>query len=62
MIRALQMRVNSRTERYSRLLADADDPVGLAEDAELRESLTKLGERQQRVQEVTRDIVVGKNR
>ncbi|HEU0069070.1 MAG TPA: hypothetical protein VFQ26_07425, partial [Nitrospiraceae bacterium] len=61
MIRALQMRVNTRTERYSRLLADADDPVGLAEDEELRESLIKLGERQQRVQEVTRDIVVGKN-
>lgn len=61
MIRALQMRVNTRTQRFSRLLADENDPVGQTDDAELRESLLKLGERQERIHEVTRDIVLGKN-
>jgi hypothetical protein len=61
MIRALQMRVNTRTTRYSRLLEDSDDPVGQAEDEDLRQSLGKLGERQERIQRVTYDIVLGKN-
>ncbi len=61
MIRALQMRVNTRTTHYSRLLQDADDLIGQAEDQELRESLRKLSGRQERIHEVTRDIVLGKN-
>lgn len=62
MIRALQMRVNTRTQRYAELLKNPNDPIGQAENDELRESLTKLAEKQQRVFEVTRDIVLGKNR
>ena len=62
MIRALQMRVNTRTQRYSLLLEDSEDSVGQTDDDELRESLEKLGDRQERIQEVTHDIVLGKNR
>jgi hypothetical protein len=62
MIRSLQMRVNTRTNRYSRLLDDADDPVGQATDEELVEALGKLADRQERIYEITRDIVLGKNR
>ena len=62
MIRALQMRVNTRTKRYAGLLTNSDDVVGQADDEELREALVKLGVRQDRIHEVTRDIVVGKNK
>lgn len=62
MIRALQMRVNTRTQKLARLLKNMEDPVGQAEDEELRQALAKLAEKQQRIHEVTRDIVLGKNR
>lgn len=61
MVRSLQMRVNGRTQRYARLLDDIDDPVGRANDADLRQSLLKLAEMEQRVFEITRNIVLGKN-
>ena len=62
MIRALQMRVNKRTQDYAKLLQDGEDPVGQARDEELQRALEKLAEKEQRIVEVTRDIVVGKNR
>lgn len=62
MIRALQMRVNTRTQRYARLLDDIEDPVGQATDSDLREALTKLAERQETIYRLTRDIVLGKNK
>jgi hypothetical protein len=62
MIRALQMRVNMRTQRYARLLDDIEDPVGQATDRDLREALTKLAERQETIYRLTRDIVLGKNK
>ncbi|MFT7639483.1 MAG: hypothetical protein ACI9G1_001219, partial [Pirellulaceae bacterium] len=62
MIRALQMRVNTRTVRYARLLDNEDDPVGQAADDELKSAITRLGDRQERVQRITRDIVLGKNK
>jgi hypothetical protein len=55
MIRALQMRINARTERYSKLI-DGEQ----AENAELIEALKRLAERQQRVYRVTRDLSSGK--
>lgn len=56
MIRALQMRVNTRTTRYSRMVEgeQADSP-------ELVEALRRLAERQQRIYRVTRDLELGKN-
>ena len=62
MIRALQMRVNKRTDRYSKMIADADDPVGQATDPEIIESLEQLAEREARIQSITSDIVAGKTR
>ncbi len=59
MIRALQMQVNSRTQRYSKLLTDGTEQ---ATEPELVEALKRLGEREERVYKTTRDIVVGKNR
>jgi hypothetical protein len=56
MIRALQMRVNRRTERYAKLVqgeqADKDDVF---------DALQRLAEQQKRVQKVTRDLEMGKN-
>jgi hypothetical protein len=62
MIRALQMRVNTRTQRYARLLENGEDPVGQATNQDLREALAKLAERQETIYRLTRDIVLGKNR
>lgn len=62
MIRALQMRVNQRTERYAALLDDTDDPVGQAVTDDLRQALGALSARQASIQQITRDIVLGKNR
>lgn len=62
MIRALQMRVNTRTQRYARLLDNVDDPVGQATVPELQDAIKKLAEKEQRIYEITRDVVLGKNR
>jgi hypothetical protein len=59
MIRALQMRVNTRTERYSKLLQDGTER---AETPDLVEAVQRLSEREQRIYKTTRDIVVGKNK
>ncbi|MCA9267866.1 MAG: hypothetical protein KDA41_05320 [Planctomycetales bacterium] len=62
MIRSLQERVNGRTSRYSRLLENPDDRIGQATESELQDAISKLGEREQECQRITRDIVLGKNR
>ncbi len=56
MIRALQMRVNQRTERYSKLIEGEQ-----AENPEIVERLQQLAERQLRVYRVTRDLHLGRN-
>ena len=57
MIRALQMRVNRRTDRYSKLIEGEQ-----AERAELIEALQRLAKREQRIHRVTRDLESGRNR
>ncbi len=57
MIRALQMRVNLRTQRYAEMTKTEQ-----AETRELLDALKRLSEREQRIHKVTRDIVVGRNR
>ncbi len=57
MIRALQMRVNTRTARYSKLLGDREQ----AEHPDLIEALKRLAERQRRISKITRDLEMGKN-
>lgn len=56
MIRALQMRVNTRTARYAKLI-DGEQ----AKEAELVQSIQQLAERQQRIHRITRDLLTGKN-
>jgi len=62
MIRSLQMRVNKRTQRFAQLLKHIDDPVGQFFGEDLLRQLQRLSETQLRIQRVTHDIVVGKNR
>jgi hypothetical protein len=62
MIRALQMRVNTRTNRFSKMLTDAENPVGQATDDDLLDDLRELSDRQKRIYNVTSDIVLGKNK
>jgi hypothetical protein len=57
MIRALQVRVNGRTERYSKLVEGEQ-----AAAPELIEALKRLAENQQRIYKITRDLELGKNR
>ena len=57
MIRALQMRINTRTQRYSKLIEGEQ-----AEQVELIDALQRLAEREQRIHRVTRDLELGKNK
>ncbi len=59
MIRALQMRVNTRTQRYHKLLKDPQQEQ--ADKPDLIEALDRLGDREERIKKIARDIVVGKN-
>ncbi len=56
MIRALQMRVNNRTERYSKMIEGEQ-----AENAELVDALKRLADREKKIHRVTRDLQMGKN-
>ncbi len=56
MIRSLQLRVNTRTERYGKLISGRH-----AETPELVEALIRLAERQQRVYQITTDLEAGRN-
>jgi hypothetical protein len=57
MIRALQLRVNNRTDRYSKLIGGEQ-----AENAEVLEALHLLAERQKQIHQITRDLERGMNR
>jgi hypothetical protein len=57
MLRSLQVRVNARTDRFSRLLdAGAEQAV----EAELVAALGRLAERQRAIEQAARDIVAGR--
>ncbi len=57
MIRTLQMRINTRTKRFSQLLADG---VEQAEEPELADAIRRLAERQVKVERAARDIATGR--
>jgi hypothetical protein len=57
MIRSLQMRVNSRTKRFSKLLVDGAEQ---AEEPELLDALERLAERQRKIERAAHDIVTGR--
>ena len=56
MLRSLQLRVNTRTQRLSRLVDAAEEQPG---EPELRAVLGRLAERQRAIERATRDIVGG---
>jgi hypothetical protein len=56
MIRALQMRINRRTQRYAEMIDGS-----IAGEPEMIEALRRLAERQERVFKATRDLHLGKN-
>ena len=58
MLRSLQLRVNARTKRYAQLVSG---PVGQADEADLLDALKRLAEREARIYQATRDIVLEKN-
>jgi hypothetical protein len=57
MIRAMQMRVNRRTQAYAKLVEGEQ-----ASDPGLLEALRRLAERQAKIHQITRDLEMGKNR
>jgi hypothetical protein len=62
LIRTLQLRVNKRTQSLSEMLQDPNDAVGQAGADDILGQLRGLAERQASIKQVTRDIVVGKNK
>jgi hypothetical protein len=56
MIRALQMRINQRTQRFGEMIEGEQ-----AETADLLEALRQLAERQERVYKATADLEQGRN-
>ncbi len=60
LVRTLQVRINNRTNTLSKMLEDPTDPTGQAAEQDLTEQLQSLAQRQSSIQQVTRDIVVGK--
>ena len=61
LIRGLQKQILGRHQRYANLLVNPEDKVGHSDDPDVRNALEKLSERQHRLQQITHDIVVGKN-
>ncbi len=62
LIKTLQLRINKRTQTLSEVLKDPTDVVGQAEAADIQGQLRELAERQASIKQVTRDIVIGKNK
>ena len=56
MIRALQMRVNTRTARFTKMIEGEQ-----AENEELVEAIRRLAEREQRIHRAARELQMGKN-
>jgi len=57
MIRALQMRVNRRTGQYQKIIEVKESTA-----TELLPKIQRLAERQDRIENIARDIVLGKNK
>ncbi len=62
LIRGLQSRILARHRVLAQRLANPADPTGYNEDPEVVRALRQLGQRQVKLQEVTRDIVAEQQR
>jgi hypothetical protein len=60
LIKTLQLRVNRRTDRLANESNNPNDLIGQVGDPRLREELKVLSDRQQKIQEVTREILLEK--
>jgi hypothetical protein len=61
LIRSLQVRVKRRTGSYNRQILDENEDRGQATQQELLDLLQRLSEREYRIKQIIRDIVLGKN-
>ena len=62
MIRSMENRIYQRTKRYANMLDNAEDLAGQAVDPDLSSAIRKLGKRQKKIHQITRDLYQGKNR
>ncbi|MBM3965367.1 MAG: hypothetical protein FJ308_09925 [Planctomycetes bacterium] len=60
LIKTLQLRVNRRTDRLANESNSSNDLVGEVGDPQLREQVQELSTRQQKIQDVTREILLEK--
>ena len=60
LIKTLQLRVNRRTDRLASESNSSNDLVGEVGDPQLREQVQELSTRQQKIQDVTREILLEK--
>jgi hypothetical protein len=58
LIKTLQLRVNKRTDRLADESDNNEDLVGQVSDPRLQEELKELASRQEKIQTVTRDIIL----
>jgi hypothetical protein len=58
LIKTLQMRVNRRTGRLAEASNNGEDLIGQVTDAQLQQELRELATRQEKIQSVTRDILI----
>jgi hypothetical protein len=58
LIKTLQLRVNRRTDRLANESNSSNDLIGQVGDPRLREELSELSTRQQKIQSVTREILL----
>ncbi len=60
LIKTLQLRINRRTDRLANESNSSNDLVGEVGDPQLREQVQELSTRQQKIQDVTREILLEK--
>jgi hypothetical protein len=58
LIKTLQLRINTRTERLANESGKAEDAKGSVDDEGILRQLQDLSERQEKIKQVTRDIIL----
>ncbi len=58
LLKTLQLRVNRRTQALAQQLNKADDSLGQVDDPDSKVEMEELAERQQKIYEVTREIIL----
>jgi hypothetical protein len=58
LLKTLQLRVNRRTQSLAKQAENTDDSVGQVRRPELKAELDDLADRQQKIYEITRDIIL----